>query len=977
MTPERYQRLNQLADAALDLPEEKRAVYLDEACAGDADLRREVEELLGAHSAESQFLEAPLLDQLAQDIAASPAASDLTGKQLNGYQVLSRLGAGGIGEVWLGKDARLSRNVAIKVLSPMFASDPWHVRRFQQEARAASTLNHPNIVTIYEIGTGDGFDFIAQEFVPGQTLRQMLSHGPLEPALVLDIGAQVAAALAAAHAAGIVHRDIKPENIMLRPDGLVKVLDFGLARFVERSPISPAGEHTGVGESISITRPGFVLGTVKYMSPEQARGLPVDARSDIFSLGVVLYEMLAGTAPFPGQTPSDIVAAILTQQPAPISRVQPGIPAALSAVLEACLQKDPAARYSSAQGLRLDLERILRRLRFPGEAAPASDELLLARDMTTRRLAHGDLAIPARRRPRWIAPVAAALMVIAALAAWFALAGRSRDTTASFSSMTMTALITEGQVADAAISPDGVWVAYVLAEPGGESIWIRQTATTRRIRIVGPEDGQHTGLAFSSDGAYIFYRRKTANGTWSLYRVAMLGGDLVRLRPNLAGSVAFSPDGAQYAYFRIDPAGSESALVLAHVDGSGERTVAVRRRPRYFSRYGLAWSPDGRSIACLEGEGIAYTDHAFHLVEIRLADANEHSVSTHQWLWGGSMAWPAKGGRVFLSATDQLDDAYQIWSVAMDSGETAKVTNDLSNYSRLSMTSDGRTMLALRTVNAYDLWVAPRGDANRAVQVTSGSAHSFNSVAWTPDGHLVYSALAGDYRNLWMIDASGANLRQITSGAPNKQEVAVTPDGKYILYHAAGAVWRVNPDGSDPIALTHGPDDVHPDPAPDSRSVIYGSFREWSPGIGGEPTLWRVPIDGGEPVAVSRIAASVPKFSPDGRFIAAEYFPGVDPQLSQHYIAILKAAGGEPIQVIQQLPAERSFLSWAPDGRAVEFSSADNLWRLPLSGGAPQKVTDFRASRIAAYAWSRDGEQLAVARGTTTRDIVVIRAGAK
>ncbi len=719
-----------------------------------------------------------------------------------------------------------------------------------------------------------------------------------------------------------------------------------------------------------------MLGTAKYMSPEQARGRPVDARSDIFSLGVVLYEMLSGTSPFSGETPSDVLAAILARDPPPISRLLPNTPPAFEAILSKCLRKDAAERYESAQSLHVDLERLLRRIRYPSQLTPDSDELLLARDEATRQLALGK---PVQaRRPRWPIVAVAALVPLAVLLLW--LFGRNAGL-APFSSMTVTRLITQGQPEDAAISPDGSRVAYILDKPGGQSLWIRQMATARETRILGPEEGEHSDLSFSSDGAYLFYRRIKANGVYALYRVAADGSDLVRIHDNLASSVAFSPDGQQYAYVRIEPIHHESALVIARADGSGERTIGTRRRPLYFSRYGLAWAPDGRSIACGVGQAAAYTDQGFRLITVRVSDGRESDLGSHKWMLLGSTFWPAHGGRLYLCAADHLDDAYQIWSVAVTSGETARVTNDLGNHAHVSMTLDGRTMVAVETLNSFDLWVAPHGDANQAVQVTSGNVRSFNSLTWTPDGRIVYSALAGDYRNIWIIDSSGENLRQLTSGPDNKYEVAVTPDGKYILYHSHGAIWRVGIDGSNPVQLTHAPNDVHPEPSPDGRMFYYASFSEWSPGIGGKPMLWEAPVEGGAPVQLSDIAASVPKISPDGRLIACEYFPGMDPQLSAHYIAILNSRGGEPIEVIQNAPADRSYISWAPDGRAVEYSQVggrtENIWRIPLSGGEPRRVTDFKANLIAGYAWSPRGDKLALARGTRTRDIVVIRAAGK
>jgi len=969
VTPERYQRINAVADGALELPPDKRAAFLEAQCSGDPELRAQVEELLGAHTAQNPLLDTPLLDRLAQDMVAAPHSADLAGKQFLHYQVLSRLGAGGVGEVWLARDTRLARQAALKLLSPLFAADPRHIRRFQQEARAASTLNHPNIVTIYETGKVNNVDFIAQEFVEGQTLRQMLAGGALPIITVLEIGAQVAAALAAAHGAGLAHRDIKPENLMLRSDGLVKVLDFGLARFVEEEPAEARMRR------VSVTRPGFVMGTVKYMSPEQARGKAVDARSDIFSLGVVLYELLAGAPPFTGPTPGDVMAAILAQEAAPITTVRPETPAALEALLAECLQKGRDARFDSAQRLRLELLRVLRRLQSPDELTPGSDELLVARDNLTRQLARPHER-RRRRAPLLIAAGAFLAAFIVVIFAWAAL--RQDNDRASFSSMNMTRVITQGLVSDAAISPDAAAIAYVLNQPDAQSIWTRQIATGREQRIIGPEPGDHADLAFTPDGAWLVYRRTVDAGTFSLFKVPLHGGAPVLLQRDLANMAAFSPDSRHYAYVQLDPERDETRVIVANADGSGQHIIARRRRPRFYSRYGLAWSPDGKYIACMAGEAAGYSDHPFHLLKIRVSDGSERNIGSHHWLWVETVAWPARDGAVFVSGAENLDDTFQIWSVSASTGATARVTNDVANYSQLSMPSNGRAILALQTVRSFELWVAPHGDANRAVEVTSGNVRSFNSLAWTPDGRIIYSALAGDARNLWMIDASGANLRQLTSGSPNKTEPAVTPDGRYILYHYYGHIWRVNIDGSNPKQLTDGADDVHPEPSGDSKWVYYASFREWCPGIGGKPTLWQIPIDGGEPIPLSDIPASVPRVSPDGRLIACEYFPRVDPQLSPDYVAILNSLGGRPIKVLDNVPASRSFVSWAPNGRAVEFTMSTgriaNIWRESLNGGRPEQVTHFRDGLIAGYAWSRDGSQLAVARGNVTRDIVLMNA---
>jgi len=431
MTPARYQQINALADAALELSEGERIPFLEHACANDRELRDQVQQLIDAHFSEHDFLDTPVLEILAKDIAGMPSRADLAQRQINQYRLVSRLGTGGTGEVWLAKDVDLTRDIAIKLLSPQFASDPSWVRRFRLEARAASSLNHPNIVTIYEIGTWEQGNFIAQEFVPGQTLRQRIGNEPMSVRQVLDIAKQVTAALSAAHTAGIVHRDIKPENVMIRPDGLVKVLDFGLARFLERGPAEP---------SDTVSQPGFVLGTVRYMSPEQARGLPAKASSDVFSFGTVLYEMLSGSPPFSGPTPTDVLAAILYDEPPSLLEGSAGIPPELQRIVCRCLEKDIAKRYGSSIELRQDLELLV---------APGSHSRLAIAGDDVRPVSKSH-----RFRTFWalVAGLAALGILI------FSLARRkSRD--AVFDTMTITRLATRGESTGAAISEDGKYVA--------------------------------------------------------------------------------------------------------------------------------------------------------------------------------------------------------------------------------------------------------------------------------------------------------------------------------------------------------------------------------------------------------------------------------------------------------------------------------------------------------------------------------------
>jgi serine/threonine-protein kinase len=355
MKPERWQQIDELFDAALERPATERRAYLQAVCGDDQELRKELESLLKAAEQAKSFIEAPPHTAI-EEIVPTEAARLRTGQQVAQFKILSLLGAGGMGEVYLAEDSKLGRKVALKILPAEFTKNPERIQRFKQEARAASGLNHPNILTIYDIDQIDDTPIMATEFVEGETLRTLIKHERLEVKKALDLIGQVAKALAAAHQAGIVHRDIKPENIMMRSDGLVKVLDFGLAK-LSRSPSGEAHEQLA-GELSLRTAPGIVMGTVCYMSPEQARGLAVDARTDIWSLGVVLYEMLTGHAPFEGTTSSDIIAAILQSEPPPLSYYLPELSDELQRLVGKTLEKNCAARYQSIKEFCEDLNRV-------------------------------------------------------------------------------------------------------------------------------------------------------------------------------------------------------------------------------------------------------------------------------------------------------------------------------------------------------------------------------------------------------------------------------------------------------------------------------------------------------------------------------------------------------------------------------------------------------------------------------------------
>ncbi|HET9528912.1 MAG TPA: protein kinase, partial [Blastocatellia bacterium] len=518
---EREQQLEELFHAALKRKPDERASFLSEACASDPDLRAQVESLISAHESPGSSFDTPAYETTASMLAEDEAGSHI-GRTIGHYEILSLLGKGGMGAVYLAKDARLDRKVALKLLPLQFTANEVRLRRFIREARAASSLNHPNIITIYEIGQDGPAHYIATEYIEGETLRERIARAPIEASEAIDVAAQIAYALAAAHSAGIVHRDIKPENVMARPDGIIKVLDFGLAKLTEQQA-SNSQRPTRVS-----TEPGVVLGTVTYMSPEQARGLEVDARTDIWSLGVVIYEMIAGRAPFSGDTTADVIAAILKSEPQPIAELAPETPIALQKIIGRVLSKDRKERYQTSDEMLAELRAVKKETEFAAKLDRSDAQ-------ATRSFvpATGRLFSP---RP------ALALLLAAAIIAGIWWAYRRQPEAERPSPRPLVDLHSwkseRGETTlNARLSHDGKMFAYTSARGRWLSIWVKQTQTeaypvpvTRDNTnnwwpVWSPDDQQ---LAFISD-------RGGQNGIWTM---PVLGGT-PRLLKNIEGP---SPD---------------------------------------------------------------------------------------------------------------------------------------------------------------------------------------------------------------------------------------------------------------------------------------------------------------------------------------------------------------------------------------------------------------------------------------------------
>ena len=937
-------------------------------------------------------------------IAASEADS-LAGQTIGPYKILEKLGAGGMGEVYLALHARTNRRVALKLLPAFHAKNREHVERFQQEARTLLALNHPNIVTIYDVECVGDANIIASEFIQGETLRNRVARAPLTFPEALDVAIQTAAALAAAHQTGVVHRDIKPENIMLRPDGYAKVLDFGLAKLIEnRVPTVDSNASTIVQFN---TRPGMVMGTVHYMSPEQARGFAVDERTDIWSLGVTLYEMLTGHLPFAGETKSDVMAAILEKEPPPLARYWPEAPDALEWIVARALTKDKEERYQTAKELLADLKRLRRRLEYEAEAkrsssatstglAPIASDALdqrktwrekppaTAEAVAARTMSRAKYIVHEIKRHKRGAVVAFMLLcfVLAIIGFGFYI-NWTKPAPSLFQTMQISRLADTSKATDAAISPDGNYVVYVKEDAGRQSIWLKQTTASSSMQIAPPpaEGLRYGAPQFSREGDYIYYlKTEQTSPRAALYRLPTLGGDERRLIEDVSlqdsnNNFSLSPDGKQLAFIRLDE-GFNRSLVITNLDGSNERKLLSRQLPEFLTA--ASWSPDGKFIACIAGifgsRGVAGGQRT--LLSVRVADGEEKLISPQKWAHLKALVWlPDSSGLVVAAA--EKPGMTQLWHLSYPDGASRRITNDLSEYTSVSLTADASVLVGVQVNQTLNIWTAAPHDEKTpttdddARQLTFGvSRHDGEyGISWTPDGKIVYSSLASGNPDIWSVNADGTGHRQLTSGAGNNSFPSVSPDGRYILFNSDRSgeqgIWRMDMDGSNLKQLTN--EGVLPYCTPDGQWVFYYSAQR----------LWKVSIDGGARVQLTTPAkdkVTAPVLSPDGEYIACNYLVG-EPG-AQFRVGIIPIEGGEPLKVFNVLSYAIKPLRWIADSRAVTYidtrDGVSNIWALLLDGGPPTQMTNFKTDFISSFDWSRDGRRLALSRGSQTSDVVLI-----
>ena len=1003
--PQRWQRVKEIFQGALERKGAEREAFLTECC--DDDLRAEVESLLRSYEVAGSFMESPAVAQAADSLAG--AEQKLTpGQRVKHYQIVNLIGEGGMGEVYLATDTILGRRVALKVLPDYVRTDADRLRRFTQEARAASRLNHPNVCVVHEIGeTDDGRPFIAMEYVEGVTLRQRLKNQALKLGDVLDIAIQVAEALTAAHETGIVHRDIKPENIMIRPEGYVKILDFGLAKLTER--------HKGVLQTTMSTllfqsTPGTVIGTAAYMSPEQARGVAVDERTDIWGLGVVLYEMASGNPPFTGETATDVVVAIVEKEQPPISRHVEGIPNELERIVKKALRKDRNERYQIVKELAIDLRSLRRELEVnsllersltPGTGAVIGSDY--ARASTGRekivntnelRAARTIVQEPVRRSSRvWLAVGAAVVVAVIGFGVYKLRPRSATRARVPFEQVDVTKLTTTGNAILGALSPDGKYVAYITSEGGKSSLWLRQVAINSNAQLIAPREGRYVGVAFSPDANFIYfaYASSDRNDAPQVFRVPVLGIGAVATRVDRTdGLPSLSNDQKRMAFIRYDRANQKDELIVANADGSGEQIVGTRKWPLQFGFDLLTrpqWSSGDKSLLLpsitsdsTSNNGIA-ASHSISIFEKDLISGAEQTtpLAPQKFDEVGRLTLLPDGSGVIMLARAYGASYIQIWTLSRD-GSMRTVTSDLSDYKELSLTANANALVTVQSQVIGKIWMLRKGES-KATPITSGTSRYYDLDA-APDDKIVYASDASGIADVFEIVAGNGESRQLTSEGRRNYAPVVSADNRYLAFHSNRAgvfqIFRSERDGSSPKQLTFGSSEsTWPSFSPDGKWIVYQHYEPGTPF-----KLWRLPAEGGTPESVTDGVAIRAEISPDGKLIAFWYN---DQQVNSSWkLKVIQFEGGATIKVFDVPPTVQvnwdSPLHWSPDGRYLTYvdhrGGFDNIWGQPIEGGEPKQLTNFEDSLIFSFDWMKDGS-LVASRGVIMSDVVLINDATK
>jgi hypothetical protein len=886
------------------------------------------------------------------------------GTRLGPYELLGALGAGGMGQVYRARDTRLDREVALKVVSGDSAS-PEALARFQREGRAIAALSHPNICTLFDVGAAEGHPYLVMELLEGRTLHDVVAGGPIPAPALLDHAAALADALHAAHGRGIIHRDLKPANVFLTTRGVVKVLDFGLAK-----ADSDERDETRLGDP-ALTGPGTTLGTVAYMSPEQLRGEPLDARTDLFSLGLVLYEMATGRRAFDGRTSAEISAAILHAAPPSPRSLRPELPEKVEEILLKALDKDRELRYQSAAELRADLKRLRR---DSGDAtAPATSTpppMPAAPSNLVAPPASSDAA-PAvgllRRHRRAMAGLV--VILAAAVAAWWA-AGRPVAPLEDRPDLSIEALTLDGHAGHATISPDGRFIAYVRRDATHASVIVKQLGSNSEVAILPPSaEADYYAPSVTPDGNYVDVlvdARRNPEDDRFIVRIPFLGGSPRRIVERAASGIGWSPDGRQMAFVRLHRAGARgSELVVADASGQNEKVIVAVQEPRQLatsfhgsSRFAFApsnrpsWSADGQTIAV---SGIDQASGSAELLEVDASTGAERATRRLDGSAGfvNELAW-LPGDR--LVASHMLGLGKLHWRLHPRTGPHVQLTPDLIELRGVQFTADRMAGVATRTIGRGAITV---GTIAYRVFVEAVPPSTTQPMLAQLDaaGQLFYVARIPGTVATFRSDGAGGAAALV---AQDIMFPLPSADGTFLVgWRPGGDLVRINADGSGLTVLLRGRTNAVPVAiTPDGESLVLVS------NMSGPQQPWLLPLKGGEPRRLAAITIPAPylRLSPDGR---QTVFPSPNgTQLCRF----------PTFDDCRTLPLRAGPLS--ADGRtvfAIDPTDPRNLIAQPIDGGPPTPLTSFTDMTIEDFSLSPDGTRIAITRAARESDVVLIK----
>jgi serine/threonine protein kinase len=916
------------------------------------------------------------------------------GQQIAHYRIARKLGGGGMGVVYEAEDTKLGRRVALKFLPPETDRDITALERFLREARAASALNHPGICTIHAIEEFEGRTFIAMELLEGEGLDRTLASGSVPVARTIEIGIQLADALDAAHKKGIVHRDIKPANIFVTERGSVKILDFGLAKLLK--DVDEAGGET-IGDMTNLlTSPGMAVGTIAYMSPEQARGEELDGRSDLFSLGAVQYQMLTGKQPFPGSTSAVVFDNILHNAPVAPVTLNPSVPAEFERILNKALEKDRDFRYQVAAELRSDLKRLKRESdsgRTPAVSGPGSAQQAAAgtaggtnasttpsssrsaatdpATATPTTKSSSSVLVEAARSNKFGFSMGLLLALIIVAAAGFGIYSfLNTHHHVPFEHFSIENLTNNGHVALATISPDGRYLLNVHDENGMQSLWLRHIQTGSNTQVIQPAATRYSSLMISPDANYIYFvRRDEAEHTISiLYSAPMLGGTPRELIKDVDSPIAFSPDGKKFVYLREHHDTPNFDLLMANADGTPDRAIFSDTMLLTDSAVPV-WLPDGKTIIIPIAQPTPDTLSGFVAVDVATGNRTNVALTPDRIYY--EPAWLAAANGFILSAASREMGLQQrqLGFVSYPKGEFRGLTTDTNNYLHPSISADEKLIAATESQFIFDLSVAPATKPDDLHTVPLMSHQNIWQWNWMPGGKLVIPQ-GGDIRLVTVGGGGESVLLSDKQGAPNQS----APCGaKYLVYRKFGRLgeaslnlWRADASGANPMQLTTGRNDQYPTCSPDGKWVYYISIPE-------NLALKKVSIDGGTPETVKSDPSAGYVLSPDGKFVAQLDVRELDHKLVLNVFDIANRK-----MAYHNIDGRASDpIAFSPDGKSIVYTvretGVDNLWEQPLAGSTFRQLTHFTSERISRFTYSLDGAQIAIERAHTESDAVLLR----